>query len=506
VRDDRPVSHQLGAAAPDQLGAPGSDQLGPHGTGVVRGSVGVVSPTREDPLVAGLSAVVGGPAGTRVRAGRHGWWTAVRVLIVLSMVVLSLGVVEKQHCRTYGWNTPNQFFHACYSDLPLMYETTGLAQGGAPYLHARDGQYLSQPVVTGLAMWAVAAVSPSGPPLQRDRWYFDLSTVLIALLVCALVALTVASTGRRRPWDAAVVALSPLLALSALVSLDLLGVTLAAAGLLAWGRSRPALAGVLLGLAAAARTYPLLLLAVLALLALRTGRWADLVRTVAAAALTALAVLLPWVVVNLDGVTATYRSWRSTSAGYGSLWLLPQTTFSDPGPRWLAAVQFGPTSLSAGAVTMLSVLGVVVALVAGGLLVLAAGRRPRVAQVAFVVVAVVVLTGKSWPVQTSLWLLPLAALARPRWRDQLVWMSAEALYFVMVWLYVAAASSPDRALPGAWYSLFVLLRAAGLLWLVVAVVRDVLTPARDVVRADGEDDPLGGPFRGADDAVVVRFV
>jgi uncharacterized membrane protein len=211
-----------------------------------------VAPSREDPLVRRFSAVVGGPAGDRIRAGRHGWWTAARVLVVLAIVALSFGVVEKQHCRAQGWSSPDQFFHACYSDLPLLYETSGIAQGINPYGHSSAGA-LGQPVLTGLLTWAVGSVTPHGSLIHRDRRYFDLGTGVIALLVIALVLLTVASTGRRRPWDASLVALSPLLALSALVSFDLLGIALAAGALLAWGRSRPLLAGVLLGLAISAR-------------------------------------------------------------------------------------------------------------------------------------------------------------------------------------------------------------------------------------------------------------
>ena len=172
-----------------------------------------VAPSREDPLVRRFSAVVGGPAGGRIRPGRHGWWTAARVLVVLAMVALSFGVVEKQHCRAQGWTSPDQFFHACYSDLPLLYETSGIAQGLNPFGSASGGS-LGQPVLTGLLTWAVGSVTPHGTVIQRDRWYFDIGTGAIALLVIALVLLTVASTGRRRPWDASLVALSPLLALS----------------------------------------------------------------------------------------------------------------------------------------------------------------------------------------------------------------------------------------------------------------------------------------------------
>jgi uncharacterized membrane protein len=513
--DDEAADQPAGVAVPNQARQPGRSAYARplavrHDQPVTRpeepSSGLVVAPTREDPVARLASAVVGGPAGARVRPGRHGWWTAARVLVVLSMVVLMLGVVEKQHCRAQGWTSPDQFFHACYSDLPLVYETSGLAQGSVPYVDSASGQYLAQPVLTGLTMWAVGKVAPSSHQLvPRDRWYFDVSTLVIAVLVGLLVAITVASAGRRRPWDAALVALSPLIALSALVSMDLLGVALAAGGLLAWGRRRPVLAGLLLGLAVTARTYPVLLVLVLAMLAARTGRWREWITTAVAGIVTVVAVVLPWAVLNLDGVRATYRTWSATGAGYGSLWLLTQTVPSDPRPRWVGALGWNPVTLSPGAVTTLALLGVAAALVVALLMALAGDRRPRVAQVAFVVVAIVVLTGKAWPVQASLWLLPLAALARPRWRDHLVWVSCEAVYFVGVWLYLASGSQPSRALPGSWYSLLVLVRAAGLLWLVVQVVRDARRPRRDVVRTAGEDDPLGGPFEHADDALVVRF-
>ena len=466
-------------------------------------AVGTVAPSREDPLVARLSTVAGGPAGARVRPGRHGWWTAVRVLVLVAMVTLSVGVIEKQHCRAEGWSTPDQFFHACYSDLPVVYESSGLADGQPPY--TGDGNFLNQPVLTGVVLWAVAGLVPDGTTVERGRWYFDISTVLVAVLLAGLVAITAAGAGRRRPWDAALVAASPLVALSALVSLDLLGVTLAVGGLLAWARSRPVLAGVLLGLATTARTYPVLLVLVLAMLAARTGRWDQWWRTAAATAATVVAVLLPWALASWDGVTAAYRAWASGGAGYGSLWLLPQTLLAEPRPRWLTRLGVQPFTLPTGLVTTLAVLGVVLALVVGLLLALAPERRPRVAQVAFVVLAVVLLTSKAWPLQASLWLLPLAALARPRWRDHLVWVGAEAVYFMAVWLYIAAGTTADRGLPAPWYGLFLIVRIAGLLWLVGCVVRDILRPEADLVRSAGEDDPLGGPVADAEDALVVRL-
>lgn len=460
----------------------------------------IVAPSREDPLVARLSAAVGGAVGGRVRPGRHGWWTAARVLVVLAILSMSVAVMGKQHCRAEGWNTPDQFFHACYSDLPLQFQSSGIAQGGVPYVDSAGGSYLTQPVLTGSLMWAVGQVTPSGSAVERNHWYFDISTLVITGLLLSLVLLTAASAGRRRPWDAALVALSPLVVLSGLVSFDLLGVTLAAGGLFAWSRSRPLLAGLLLGAATTARAYPLILLLALAVLAARTGRWRSWLMTAGATVVTTLAVVGPWAALNAQGVAAFYRTWRSSGAGYGSIWLLPVSLPAAPQPTWLARTGWHPHTLSVRTVTTLVVFSIAAAVLLGLILALESAHRPRVAQVAFVMLAVVVITGKTWPVQASLWLLPLAALARPRWRDHLIWVACEATYWFAVWLYLAGMTKSDRGLPGAWYSLFLLVRVAGLLWLVWCVVQDIRSPDRDVVRADGQDDPLGGPFVGAPDS------
>ncbi len=495
-----------------------------------RGRV-AVAPSREDPVVAAASEVLGGPAGRRVAPGRRGWWTVVRILVAASIGMMCLATVEKSHCASVGWSTPDMFFHACYSDLPVVYEQSGLASGSAPYAAASHGHYLQQPVLSGLAMWVTAHLVPHGSVTTQERWYFDIWTVVLALCLAGLVAVTVASA-RGRPWDAAHVALSPLLVPLALVAPDLLGILLASAGLLAWGRRRPVLAGVLLGLAVTARTYPILVILAIGLLAVRAGRVRQWLATAVTALLTVAVVMAPWLAANSAGVLSTYDGWRSAPAGYGSPWLIPGLWGPAIGTHDLPG--FLGSALSAGSVTRLAVLGWVVALLAGAVLALGAPRRPRVAQVALVVVGIVLITGKSFPVQSSLWLLPLVALALPRWREHLVWFGAEAAYFVAVWLYAAGFSTPTRGLPGRGYVWLLVIRlvAVGLLvgrtwWEAWHPEQDcVRNPAPDAVSADRPDlgtgsaaaaylldpasepvdDPLGGPLDGAPDRLIVRLV
>ena len=218
--------------------------------------------------------------------------------------------------------------------------------------------------------------------------------------------------------------------------------------------------------------------------------------TAVAALVTVVAVFVPFLLVNADAVKLAYRSWWNSGASYGSLWLLPLSLPSDPKPRWttrlgLDADPAGPGHRHhAGAAR-----AVVLAVGVGFLMTLGAERRPRVAQVAFVVLAIVVITGKSWPVQASLWLLPLAALARPRWRDHLIWVGCEATYFMGVWLYLAGA---DHGQPRAARVLVLPARrrpGRRLLWLVAMVVRDARPSGAGRRPAGRGRRPAGRPVR-----------
>jgi hypothetical protein len=74
-------------------------------------------------------------------------------------------------------------------------------------------------------------------------------------------------------------------------------------------------------------------------------------------------------------------------------------------------------------------------------------------------------------------------LARPRVRDLAVWQVAEAVYFVLVWRYLATLYDPAAPLlTNDQYAAAIMLRIAGLLWLVVMVVRDIRRPEEDPVR------------------------
>jgi uncharacterized membrane protein len=418
------------------------------------------------------------------------------VLLVLTFLTFAVGLLQKDHCRDTGWAAPGNYVHACYSDIPPLFYGRGLADGEVPYIGQEGDRQVEYPVLTGAVMWASAQLVPDDlDPAQRSLRYFDVNA--LALAACAAVAvMATAALAGRRPWDAAMVALAPGLALAGTVNWDLWAVALLALGMLAWARERPLAAGVLIGRAAATKFYPLFVLGPLLLLCLRAGRLREFGVALAGAVSGWAAVNVPVMLADFDGWARFYRLSEERGAGFSSIWFV----LSQQGHE----VPAGLLNTLAGGAFLACCLGIAV-------LALTAERRPRLPQLVFLVVAAFLLTNKVYSPQYLLWLLPLAALARPRWRDFLVWQAGEVVHFVGSWMLIAGSppGNADRALGEDGYGATVLAHVAGTLWLCAMVVRDVRRPEHDPVRtaADGTavaDDPAGGVLDGAEDSFVLR--
>jgi len=113
------------------------------------------------------------------------------------------------------------------------------------------------------------------------------------------------------------------------------------------------------------------------------------------------------------------------------------------------------------------------------------------------VIAAFLLTNEVWSPQYSLWLLPLAVLALPRWRPLLLWQASEAVVWVL--LMLSFAGEANKGLSVYPFINAALVRDAMVLILVFLVVRDILRPAGDLVRMAGDDDPSGGVLEDAPD-------
>jgi uncharacterized membrane protein len=453
----------------------------------------IVVPSRDDPVVASTVGGVGGPLGRWARIGAT-WWSPLRVVVAIATLSYIVGYVLDLSCRADGWRTPERYEHLCYTDISPLYSLRGFADGLLPYLQAMpDGQHLEYPVLTGGFM-QVAAMGTSWitsvfPTDLRGMVFFDVNVVLLFLALLVTVIAT-ALTVRRRPWDAVMVALAPTMILAATVNWDLLPLAFIGLALLAWSRRHPFAAGVLLGLAVAAKFYPVLLLGGFLVLAIRTARWRAFVLLTVGTIVSWLVVNVPVMIANFDGWSYFYRFSQTRGEDFGSIWF----ALSQGG---LPSVPDDDLNNVATGLFLLLCLGI-------AWLALAARRRPRIASLLFLIVAAFVLTNKVYSPQYSLWLVPLAVMARPRWRDFLVWQAGEVVYFAAIWWFLVGYGVDDvKALTGQEYAIAIVVHVVATLYFALMVGRDILVPECDPIRADGfeddRDDPGGGVFDGAPD-------
>ena len=466
----------------------------PGGTERGRPADAIVLPSEQDPLVAAGVERIGGPLGRRVRAF-VGFWTPLRILVMATTAAFALAWLQKLPCRLEYFGGDASYTRLCYSDIPPLYSLRGFAEGFFPYVIGGGDRPLEYPVLTGYLMQLASFLTGSGgSTAERGLAFFDWNALL--LFVCFLVTvIATALTVRRRPWDAALVALAPAGILTLLINWDMLAVALTAVSMLLWSRSRPALSGILLGLAIAAKFYPLLLLGPLFLLCLRAGRLKEFAGTAAAAAGAWAVVNVPVMLISFEGWAEFYRFSSERGADWGSLWYVLQAVGKGVSPELV----------NSAAVGLLGLLCIGIAMLAMG-----ARRRPRYAQLAFLVVAAFCITNKVYSPQYVLWLIPLAALARPRWRDFLIWQVGEIVYFAAIWYFLLGyGNDNNKALPEGWYVVAILVHVGFTLWFAGMVVRDILRPEHDPVRSDGRpehvDDPGGGVLDGAPDRIAPRW-
>lgn len=440
------------------------------------------------------------------------------LILLATLATLALGWVEKSPCLQtvrnqrgsleLNWNDNRQYRDYCYTDVVPLYTIERLDQTYSfPYKTARTRapgapRYMEYPVLTGLFQWLNARIAPQYgsqsaglPDGMTAVVYFD----FVALGLAAAWLITVWAAMRlagRRVWDALLVAVSPLTVMHAFTNFDTIAIAFATTGLLAWSRRRPLLAGVLFGLGGAAKMYPLLLIAPLLLLCWRTG-------TLRTGFKTAAAAVVAYVVVNAP-IGVLYP------VGWSEFFRFNATRGADPESLYNAISYFTGSKGLDGVLQPGQVPTVLNSVSAGLFMACCAGiawigmtsrRRPRLPQLCFLVVSVFLLTNKVWSPQYSLWLVPLAVLARPRWRTLLTWMLVDALVWIPTMLFYLGEG--QGGLPEGYFLVAVLIRDLLVLGLCMLVLRDIYRPEHDVIRQRGDDDPCGGIFDQARDAVRV---
>ncbi|RSZ61437.1 DUF2029 domain-containing protein [Corynebacterium hylobatis] len=456
-----------------------------------------ISPALTEPVAAGFISFLGGPVGRFAAVGRQPWWTPVRVLVSVALVFLSFGFLAKARCLGGGraadgtvvldWSGNRQYVAACYNDITPLFAGRGLDEGGFPYAYSWvEGdltRYLEYPVLAGMFQWLMGALARLSYPLieatplliPAASWYFALTALAMSAMWVLTIRLVAALAGNR-VWDTVLVAASPLLIVHAFTNWDIPSVMFVVGALYAVSRGRPVLAGVLIGLGTAFKLWPLFLLGAYLVLAVRDRRPGPFLRMLGAAAGSWLAVNLPVMALYPEAWNEFLRLNSERGAEWTTVYaVIARNLFLPALPN--AVLNTLSFALFAAACLAIGVLG------------LCASRRPRVAELVFLIVLAFLLFNKVWSPQYSLWLVVPAVLALPRWRLLLGWMTVDMLVWPMLMWHMLGAE--NNGIPSELLDTVLIARFVLLVVMATLVVRQILGRGTDRVRAAHQgQDPL----------------
>jgi len=387
------------------------------------------------------------------------------LVFICLAATLGVGLVVKSPCASGDWGDGRQYTRLCYSDIVPLLGTEQLTGSRLPYLDAcvqSDGQCDEYPVLSMFAMRLAAWVSDE----VVGFFAANVALLVVAAFVTALCLYLL--VGSRALYFA----LAPTLAIYAFMNWDLLAVVLATAATLAYVRRRDVGSGVLLGLGAAAKLYPALLV-----IPFVAGRFRE--RDPDGGIHLAWAAIGSWLVVNAPFAIAAPSSWwrffsfnSQRPADWDSLWFIGCS-------RITHELYCEPTRLINVASLVLFVASIAIVWA------LKRRREPDFARwtLALPILVLFLLTNKVYSPQYGLWLLPWFALALPSPSAFVAFSIADTAVFVTRFSWFGEFSGLG-GLPIGAFQVAVLVRAVVLIWCVVAWIRRPQLGARSSPAAE----------------------
>ena len=365
-----------------------------------------------------------------------------RVVLLLALLASLLSFAKFNHCAATGWQSPDQYVHACYSDIPALYGERGLDKGVWAYSAGADS--VEYPVIQGAVMWFTAKVIPRG-----INNYFYGSALLLALLFIFISFITF----KIKPEFGYLLPLAPAAVASLYINWDLWAIATMMLAIYWFDRKAEVASAIALGIAISTKFLPIFLLIPIAIIFFRQEKIAKFLKYAAIAVATFALINLP--------VALT------TPVGWWRFYDLNLNRGSDWGSVWYSLSNLG---LDLTHQNYLSVLCLAIGLTALVIFLLQLRTPPTLAHTAIFVMIIVMAVSKVYSPQYVLWLTPLAAIALIDRRDLTIfwfWQGAEVIYHLAIWQHLAQVTGAKFGLPVVAYSAIALVRIGASLILLV---------------------------------------
>ena len=371
-----------------------------------------------------------------------------RALILLAIVASLVSFTKFSHCESTTWATPDQYIHACYSDLPTLFGERGMVDNKWPY--ASDTNSVEYPVLTGLVMYATSFVAHS--PVS----YFNFNALLLALLFIAVVVLA----RKIKPEYAYLVPVAPAMIASLYINWDLWAIATMMMAIYWFDRKAYLFSSIALAVSISTKFLPIFLLLPILFILWRTNQIRELVKYCLTTSAIWLAINLPFALTTPTGWWRFYKLNMDRQADWGSLWLA-----------------FNHLGLGLSNLNYLALLLLLIGLTSFAIFLFELRHTPSLASVAFIVLAIVMMASKVYSPQYVLWLTPLAVIALTSKKDLhafWIWQAAETLYHVAIWQHLALFTGAHFGLQQGGYATISLIRIAATAYLAATLVKRAL--------------------------------
>jgi hypothetical protein len=372
----------------------------------------------------------------------------VKALVALAILAALLSVAKFSHCANTGWATPDQYVHACYSDLPALFEARGLSTNQWPF--ASDDNSVEYPVITAMVMYLTSFAANS--PVS----YFNINIFFLILLFIATVMLV----RKIRPEFAYLVPVAPAMIASLFINWDLWAIASMMLAIYWFDRKQFTNSALLMGLSISTKFLPIFLLIPIVFIFWRENKIKEAIKYVAITFGIWLAINLPFAV--------------TTPTGWWRFYQLNLDRGPDWGSFWLALQQLG---INLTNLNYLSILLLLIALTSIAILLFEIKYTPTLASVSFFVLASVMLASKVYSPQYVLWLTPLAVIALTNKKDLhafWLWQATELIYHIAIWQHLAQVTDAKFGLGPTPFAILTLVRIGGTIYLMAVLARRAL--------------------------------
>jgi len=371
-----------------------------------------------------------------------------RALLALAIFAALLSFTKFSHCEGTNWATPDQYIHACYSDLPSLFGERGMDDNTWPY--ASDTNAVEYPVLTGLVMYATSFVA------HTPASYFNFNALLLAFLFIFIIFIV----RKIKPEFTYLVPVAPAMIASLYINWDLWAIATMMLAIYWFDRKAYLYSSIAIAVSISTKFLPVFLLLPIIFILWRTNQIREMVKYAATTVAIWLAINLPFALTTPTGWWRFYKLNMERDADWGSLWLA-----------------FNQLGLGLANLNYLAILLLLIGLTAFVIFLFEVKNTPTLSSLAFIVLAIVMIASKVYSPQYVLWLTPLAVIALTNKKDLhafWIWQIAETMYHVAIWQHLALFTGAAFGLQEGGYATITLIRIAATVYLVWTLIKRAL--------------------------------